>query len=103
MGKAKRATAILLTVLMVSTIGFLMTSRRAESSDASRIGRYQLVVGYYESTVGKGPPRKGDGVIRRGGVFRIDTATGETWVLDERIDTSSIIEVKYDREWVRID
>lgn len=48
-------------------------------------------------------PEKGDSVLLRRGVLRIDTATGETWVLNEYIDTSSIIEAKYDREWVRID
>ena len=103
MEKARPAVAALLTVLAVMAIASLVTSRKAESSDAGRVGRYQIVAGCYDSTVGAGLPGKGDETLPRRGVFRIDTATGETWVLIERIDKSSVVEDKYDREWVSID
>lgn len=103
MGNARLAIVVLLAALAGTAIVSLVTTPKAESSDANRIGRYQLVAGCYESTVGQGLTRKEDSVILRGGVFRIDTATGDTWVLTERIDTSSVIEDKYEREWVLID
>ena len=103
MGMAKSALAIFLTVLIVIGVGYFMTAGDAESSDAGQIGRYQLVAGRYESTMGQGVIHKDDSVVLRGGIFRIDTATGDTWVLREHIDTSSVIEDKYEREWVLID
>jgi hypothetical protein len=103
LGTAKPVLAIILSVIVVIVIGSIMTARDAESSDASGIGRYQLVAGCYESTLGQGIIRKDDSVILRGGIFRIDTATGDTWILKEHIDTSSVVEDKHDREWVLID
>ena len=103
MGMAKPVLAIVLSVLVVIVIGSFVTARDAESADASGIGRYQLVAGCYESTVGQGIIRKDDSVILRGGIFRIDTATGDTWILKEHIDTSSVVEDRHDREWVLID
>jgi hypothetical protein len=103
MGVTKPALAILLTVLAVFAVGSFITAHDAQSSDVSGIGRYQLVAACYESTVGEGIIRKDDDSVLRGAVFRIDTATGDTWILKEHIDTSSVVEDKYQREWVLID
>jgi len=94
---------ILFIALATTAVVSLTATRRAESSDAGRIGRYQLAAGCYDGTVGTGMPGKGDGIVPRRGIFRIDTATGDTWVLIEHIDTTSVIEDKYDRQWVSID
>jgi hypothetical protein len=103
MQKAKVPIVIIIGILAGTAIVTLVATPGAESSDASGIGRYQLVAGCYESTVGEGIIHKDDSTVLRGGVFRIDTATGDTWVLTEHIDTSSVVEDKYDREWVLID
>jgi hypothetical protein len=103
MEKAKPVVALILAVMAAAAVVSVVVTPRAESSDTGEIGRYQLVTGCYEGTVGEGLPDKGDGIILRRGFFRLDTATGRTWVLNEYIDTSSIIETEYDMEWVPID
>jgi hypothetical protein len=103
MGNYRSTGLVLLAVLAVAGVAFLGITRSAESSDAGQVGRYQLAVGSYESTVGKGLPDKDDALIVRRGVFRIDTATGDTWVLKERIDTSSVVADHIEMEWVLID
>ena len=103
METARLPGLILLVLLAGTAIVSFALAPGAESSDASGIGRYQIVAGCYESKVGQGLLRKADSAVLRGGVFRIDTATGDTWILTERIDTSSVVEDKYEREWVLID
>lgn len=101
----RKQASVVIAVLacMVVAVVFLADSRSAESSDAGQVGRYQLAVGSYESRVGEGLPGVDDSFLVRRGVFRIDTATGRTWVLKERIDTSSVVDLSIEMEWVAID
>jgi hypothetical protein len=99
----RNSTAILVTIVVILVIGLLATYRPVESSDTGPVGRFQLVAGCYESRVGQGLPGKDDTMVTRGGIFKIDTMTGETWVLTERIDTQSIIDDEITRRWEPID
>ena len=78
------------------------TGRRAESSSLDGIGRFQIVTGWHEAAVGDGLPGKDDVHVGRMSVFRIDTVTGRTWILKERVDTQSVISNEYEREWEEI-
>jgi hypothetical protein len=75
---------------------------QAASADRGPVGRYQLVAGTYSVTLRSGAAGKGlNG--ERAGVFRIDTTTGQTWVLVEEVDTGSIIDDTIDRRWQPIE
>jgi hypothetical protein len=86
---------------LVLTIG--ITGRSAESSSRNQVGRYQLVAGCYDSAVREGLADRAALLGHRTGIFKIDTVTGQTWVYREVIDTQSIIEDQYVREWIPID
>jgi len=103
MAKMRGSIAAVVLAVAVLAAALIATDRQAESSDASGVGRFQIAVGYYSGVVGQGLPKNEDVVVGRGGVFKIDTATGQTWILSERMDTQSIIAPEFDRKWVPID
>ena len=94
--------ALFLLAAAVVAGALALTGRRAESSSLQGIGRFQIVTGWHHASVGSGQPGKDDVHVGRMSVFRIDTATGETWILNERVDTQTIISNEYEREWERI-
>jgi hypothetical protein len=103
MTQIRNSGAVLVAALLVVIAALVLTERPVASSDANGIGRYMIVVGNYSVVAGPGLPDNDDVVLLRGGVFKIDTATGQTWMLSERVNTGSIIAPSYDRKWVTID
>jgi hypothetical protein len=100
--KRNAVMAGLAGVLIVAA-ALALVDKPAESSDANGIGRYVLAIGSYSAIAGPGLPGNDDVVLSRGGVFKIDTVTGQTWMLSERVSTGSIIAPGYDRKWVAIE
>ena len=102
MAQNRTSVAVLLTVVIILAAALVITDRRAESSAFDEIGRFQVVAGWHHTAVGRGLPDKDDVYLGKMSVFRIDTVTGETWILEERVNTESIIANEYEREWERI-
>lgn len=102
-----RRTGTSVTILIVTGLmlagAVAVTNREAESSSQDEVGRYQLAAGYYDSTIREGFETGSRRQAQRTGVFKIDTATGQTWVYKEVIDNRSIIEPSLSREWIPID
>ena len=68
--------------------------------------RFQLILrnpGRHHAAVGSGPADKDDVYVGRMSAFKIDTVTRETCILNERINTQSVISNDYEREWERIE
>ena len=103
MAQTRTSVAVLLTAVIILAAALVVTDRRAESSSMDEIGRFQIVAGWHHSAVGRGLPDKDDVYLGKMSVFKIDTVTGETWILEERVNTESIISNEYEREWKRID
>lgn len=103
MVRSRNSLAVILTAVSVLAGALILTGRRAESSSMDGIGRFQIVMGRHHAAVGRGLPDKDDLYVARTSVFKIDTVTGQTWVLNERVNTTSIISNEYEREWVPID
>jgi hypothetical protein len=102
-----RRTRTSVTILIVAGLMFAgavaVSIREAESSSGDEVGRYQLAAGYYDGMVREGFEPGPRGLAQRAGVFKIDTATGRTWVYKEIMDNRSIIEPSFSREWIPID
>ena len=103
MAKMRGSVAVMALAIGILVAALIGTDRRAESSDSSEVGRFQIAVGNYSGVVGQGLSKNEDVVVGRAGVFKIDTTTGQTWVLSERMDTQSIIAPEFTRKWVPID
>ncbi len=103
MAANRTSLAILFTAVFVLAGALVLTGRNAESSAMDGIGRFQIVTGRLQTAVGAGLPGKDDVYTARTGVFKIDTVTGQTWILSERVNTQSIVSNEYEREWQRID
>lgn len=103
MARNRTSIAILLTAVIVLAGALALTHRRAESSAMDGIGRFQVVTGWHHAALGSGPPDKDDVYVGRMRVLKIDTVTGETWVLRERINTMSVISNESEWEWVKVD
>jgi|GEM_PF-2871005 len=99
----RTSIAVLLTAVLILSGALILTDRRAESSDLNGIGRFQVVTGWHHAALGSGPPDKDDVYVGRMRVLKLDTVTGETWVLDERINTISVISNESEWEWVKVD
>jgi hypothetical protein len=103
MMKSTTRTALFLTAAAMLAGALLVSGRSAESSAMDGIGRFQIVTGWHHGAIGSGPANKGDVYVNRMSAFKIDTVTGETWILNERINTQSVISNDYEREWERIE
>jgi hypothetical protein len=99
MGKSKSLFAVLAFTAAVLIVALVATDREAESSDIERFGRFQIVVGCYHRSVGRGAVSKDDFIEATCGAFKIDTVTGEAWIYRERVDTQSVVSDDYDRKW----
>jgi len=103
MATNRTRVALFLTAAAILAGALVLTGRRAESSAMDGIGRFQIVTGWHHAAVGSGPPDKDDVYVGRVSVLKIDTVTGESWILSERVNTQSVISNEYEREWERID
>ena len=103
MARDRTPLAVLLTAALVLAGALVLTERDAESSGMDGIGRYQVVSGWHHAEVGSGPPDKNDLYVGRASVIKIDTVTGDTWILRERINTQSVISNEFEWEWVSLD
>ena len=103
MARNRTSVAILLTAVLVLAGALVLTDRRAESSAMDGIGRFQVVSGWHHAAMGSGMPSKDDVYVGRMSVIKVDTVTGETWVLSERINTMSVVSNESEWEWVPID
>jgi hypothetical protein len=103
MARTNGSVVVLMAAVAILVVVLAVTDRRAESSDAGGIGRYTIAVGAYSVVAGPGLPSNDDVLLSRGGVFKIDTVTGQTWMLSERINTGSIIAPVSERKWLPLD
>jgi hypothetical protein len=103
MARSRTSLAVLLTAVLVLAVALVLTGRDAQSSAMGGIGRYQIVSGWHHAEVGSGPPDKDDLYVGRVSVIKIDTVTGETWILRERINTQSVISNEFEWDWVSLD
>ncbi|HVP57782.1 MAG TPA: hypothetical protein VMU02_06765 [bacterium] len=94
---------ILVVAVAVMVTALVVTDRRVESADTGGIGRYMIAAGTYTVVAGPGAPSNEDVLSTRGGIFKIDTVTGQTWMLNERVNTGSIIAPTSERKWLPLD
>jgi hypothetical protein len=95
--------SVLVVAVAVLVVVLAASDRRVESADAGGIGRYTIAVGAYSVVAGPGLPSNDDVFLTRAGVFKIDTVTGQTWMLSERMNTGSIIAPVSERKWLPLD
>jgi hypothetical protein len=103
MRRMRASTTILIATGLMFAFALAVTNRDAKSSSSGEVGRYLLAAGYYHSAVREGLDAASRHMTQRTGVFKIDTATGQTWIYKEVIDNRSIIEPSLSREWIPID
>jgi hypothetical protein len=103
MARTSGSVAVLMAAVAIMVVVLAVTDRRVESSDTGGIGRYTVAVGSYSVVAGPGLPSNDDVFLTRAGVFKIDTVTGQTWMLTERMNTGSIIAPVSERKWVPLD
>jgi hypothetical protein len=90
--------ALAVAVAAVIVLAVLATSRQAGSEDGA-VGRYQIVSGCYDAKGHAGPAEAPEAGTLARGVFKIDTATGATWVYREEVLYKGMVIEKTEMRW----